>query len=103
MQAGQGPGSEEQLVQAARGGDCEAFGCLYDEHVQVVFRFCARRSTDPDQAEDLTSITFLEAWRCRDRMVLVDGSVRAWLLGVAKNVVRNQERARRRHQVALRR
>ncbi len=49
------------------------------------------------------SLVFLEAWASRSRLLVVDGSVRPWLLGVAANVVRNQRRSLRRHRAAMRR
>ncbi|MEW1960798.1 sigma-70 family RNA polymerase sigma factor [Kineococcus sp. NPDC059986] len=91
------------MVTAARGGDQDAFGSLYDRHAQLVYRYCHRHALDPSQAEDLMSVVFLEAWRCRLHIALVDGSARAWLLGVAKNVVRSNARTKRRHAEALQR
>jgi RNA polymerase sigma-70 factor (ECF subfamily) len=55
-------------------------------------------------AEDLTSATFLEAWRRRDRVLSAQvGSALPWLLGVANNVVRNARRGQRRYRAALER
>lgn len=88
---------------AARRGDQLAFGALYDRHGQLVYRYCHRHAVDPAEAEDLMSTTFLEAWRCRERMALVDGSARPWLLGIAKNLTRAGARAHRRHRRALQR
>ena len=96
-------GDEVTLVAAVRRGDHEAFGALYDRHGPLIYRYCYRHGVDPSQAEDLLSIVFLEAWRCRERIAVVDGSARAWLLGVAKNVTRARARAHRRHAVALQR
>jgi RNA polymerase sigma factor (sigma-70 family) len=81
--------------------DPEAFGELYERHAQAVYAFCARRTGDLTLAEDLTSVVFLEAWR-RRRSVRLDGrSALPWLLGTARNVVRNQRRSLRRHRAAL--
>lgn len=80
--------------------DAARFGRLFEQHAQAVFAYCARRTADLAAAEDLTSITFLEAWRHRGR-VPSDGDARPWLLGVANNVVRNAGRARRRYDAAL--
>ncbi|MFJ6722313.1 RNA polymerase sigma factor [Streptomyces sp. NPDC091259] len=51
-------------------------------------------------AEDVVSLTFLEAWRLRETL---DGvtSHRAWLFGIATNVIRNTRRAARRHREAI--
>ncbi len=89
------------------GGDASeviAFGHLFRGHAQAVYAFCARRTGDLSVAEDLTSITFLEAWRHRNRMPAPDfGSALPWLLGVATNVVRNARRAQRRYHSFLER
>jgi RNA polymerase sigma factor (sigma-70 family) len=81
--------------------DREALALAFDAHAQEVFRFCACRCQDRDLAEDLMSVVFLEAWRARDRAVLVDGSLRPWLYGIATNVLRNSARSARRHRAAM--
>lgn len=82
--------------------DAASFGRLFDRHARAVFAYCARRTADLAAAEDLTSITFLEAWRHRTRTPAGDDAL-PWLLGVANNVVRNARRARRRYDAALER
>src|ERR1017187_3097357 len=47
------------------------------------------------------AMTFLEAWRSRDRIAPDGGSLRPWLLGIATNVARGQRRAARRYRAAL--
>src|SRR5579885_2386067 len=94
-------------IRPASSGDsaeAAAFGRLFDRHAQAVYAFCARRTADLSLAEDLTSATFLEAWRHRGR-VLLDDAERAlpWLLGVANNVVRNARRGQRRQRAAYER
>ncbi len=76
------------------------FEALFDHHARAVYRLCARRTGDLDLAHDLTSITFLEAWRRRDTMP-ADADVMPWLMGVAINVSRNATRSRRRYAAAL--
>jgi RNA polymerase sigma-70 factor (ECF subfamily) len=98
------PAGEDGLAALARAGDAEAYGALFDIHAQTVYRFCWRRLSQPGlgvDAEDLMSLVFLEAWRVRSRLAVVDGSVRPWLLGVATNVIRNQQRTLRRHRAAM--
>lgn len=81
-----------------------AFGQLFGRHAQAVYAFCVRRSADLALAEDLTSVTFLEAWRHRDRMPSEpQDSTLPWLLGVANNVVRNARRGQRRYHAVLQR
>lgn len=81
--------------------DRAGLAAAFDAHAQDVFRYCARRCDDRALAEDLMSVVFLEAWRSRDRAVVVDGTLRPWLLGIAANVVRNSRRSTRRHAAAL--
>ena len=59
--------------------------------------------SEPSQAEDVVSLTFLEAWRVRESLRPDGESLRPWLLGIATNVLRNRRRAARRHREALRR
>ncbi|MGI8882560.1 MAG: RNA polymerase sigma factor [Jatrophihabitans sp.] len=78
----------------------DQISALFERYAPRVFRFCARRSGDLDLAQDLTSVTFLEARRHRDRMPAEPGAL-PWLLGVAANVMRNSARSLRRHRAAL--
>ena len=83
--------------------DPEAFGALFDRHLAAVYRHCVRQlGTDLD-ADDLAAVTFLEAWRHRERIRLVAGSALPWLLLTATNVTRNHRRSRRRYRAALNR
>lgn len=92
----------DRLADDADGGSVD-LAAAFDRHAQEVFGFCLRRCQDRDLAEDLLSVVFLEAWRARDRAVLVDGTLRPWLYGVATNVLRNGRRSMRRHRAALER
>ncbi|MCO6007411.1 RNA polymerase sigma factor [Actinoallomurus purpureus] len=86
-----------------RAGDPDAFRELFDEHVRSVYNHAFRLTGSWSTAEDVVSLTFLEAWRLRDR-VDADadgGSLRPWLLGIATNVARNVRRAARRYDGAL--
>lgn len=89
------------LWAACRGGDGEAFGTLWDRHRDAVFRQALRQVTNPVDAEDVTGVTFLEAWRRRARVRVVNNSVLPWLLTTCKNVARNHERSRRRYKALL--
>lgn len=105
MRSADGDGStagvDSDLAAGVAAGDAGAFGELYARHARLVFAFCGRRSGNWSAAEDLTSVVFLEAWRTRERAFLVQGSLRAWLLGIAGNVVSTSWRSQRRHRAAL--
>jgi RNA polymerase sigma factor (sigma-70 family) len=87
----------------ARAGDADAFGALFERHVQDVYRFCFWRTADAALAEDLTSAVFLETWRHKGGTELSASSLLPWLLGVAANLLRNHRRSLRRREAALRR
>ncbi|KQV11816.1 hypothetical protein ASE03_14090 [Kitasatospora sp. Root187] len=84
-----------------RAGDQSAFGELFDDHAQGVYRYAVRALGDWAAAEDAVSLTFLEAWRLRAKLDQDGDSVRPWLFGIATNVLRNTARAARRHRAAL--
>lgn len=86
-----------------RSGDPDVFRELFDDHARSVYNHGFRLTGAWSVAEDVVSLTFLEAWRLRER-VDVDGeagSLRPWLLGIATNVARNVRSAARRHAGAL--
>jgi RNA polymerase sigma-70 factor, ECF subfamily len=89
-----------ELWRQARAGNADAFGELFERHAPTIHRYCFRRTGDWARAEDLTSITFLEAWRRRDVDLAAD-NVLPWFVGIATNVLRNDRRALRRHAAAL--
>lgn len=89
------------LITLATQGHPEAFGVFFRRHANAVYNCLFRRTASWSEAEDLTSLVFLEAWRRREHLSGMDGSLIAWLLGVATNVLRTHRRAARRHQAAL--
>ncbi|MFE5808897.1 RNA polymerase sigma factor [Streptomyces sp. NPDC056491] len=78
----------------------QLFAEIYDAHAHAVYAHVVRMTSDRSGAEDIVSLTFLEAWRLRATLGEVTNH-RAWLLGVATNVLRNTRRAARRHREAL--
>jgi RNA polymerase sigma factor (sigma-70 family) len=78
-------------------GDGEAFGRIFDRHSDRVARHSYRLVTSPHEVEDLVAITFLEAWRGRDRVRLVDDSILPWLLVTATRSAQNFRRGTRRY------
>ena len=82
-------------------GEGEAFGRVFDRHRARVRRHSLRLVPVPDDAEDVVAIVFFEAWRKREAVRFVDGSLLPWLLITASNVARNAARASRRYQMLL--
>jgi RNA polymerase sigma-70 factor, ECF subfamily len=92
--------SDNDLWSRARSGDADAFALLFERHARCLYNYCYRRVGDWSAAEDLLSVTFLEAWRHR-RANLEEGKVLPWLYGIANNIVRNRRRSERRYRAAL--
>jgi RNA polymerase sigma-70 factor (ECF subfamily) len=95
--------SDADLWRRVRDDDADAFGQLFERHGERIHGFAWRRTANAAAAEDVTALVFLEAWRRRREVTLHQPSVLPWLYGVAANVLRGHNRARRRHQAALRR
>lgn len=92
--------SEAELWAAAQRGSTAAFAHLFDRHLDAVYRYAVVRLHDPQAAEEVVSVVFGEAWRQRQRIQLLDGSLRPWLIGVARN---QASRTTRQHVRQLRR
>jgi RNA polymerase sigma-70 factor, ECF subfamily len=75
------------LVEAAQGGDTDAFGQLYDRYVDVVHRYAYARLGDRTLAEDVTSETFLRALRRIGTVSYRGRDVGAWFVTIARNLV----------------
>jgi RNA polymerase sigma-70 factor, ECF subfamily len=84
-----------------RAGDHDEFGVLFSEHARAVYNHAFRLTGSWSAAEEVVSLTFLEAWRLRGTVRPEGGSLLPWLLGIALNVARNASRASRRHQAAM--
>lgn len=95
------PATEDALWRASLAGDGRAFGAVFDLHHARVYRHACRLVEGPPEAEDVTAAAFLELWRRRASVRLVEGSVLPWLLVTASNVARNQRRALRRYRAFL--
>jgi RNA polymerase sigma factor (sigma-70 family) len=90
-----------QLRARVRAGDADAFGAVFDACAKSVYNHAFRLTGDWSVAEEVMAMTFLEAWRNRDKIAADGGSLKSWLLGIATNLARGQHRAARRHRAAL--
>ena len=72
------------------------FQAAFDTHKDAVYRFAWRMSSSPSAAEDITQDVFVALLRHPERFDPRRGSLRAYLLGVARNVAlkrwRNEHR-----------
>ena len=77
----------ESLVRAAQGGDQVAFGQIYEQFFERVYRYVAARVGLGADAEDLTQEVFLKAMGSIERFELRGRPFAAWLFRIAHNLV----------------
>jgi RNA polymerase sigma factor (sigma-70 family) len=86
---------EAELVQRAVGHDPEAFGRLYDIHIDRLYRHIYYRVGNEQDAEDLTQQVFLKAWQAIDRYKRTTSPFIAWLMTISHNLVVDSYRTRK--------
>lgn len=79
--------SSWDLVFAAQRGDLAAFATIYRRHYSAVFAYVHRKVFDYGQAEDITSETFLRAFRRMHTVRDQGKDLRAWFTAIARNIV----------------
>jgi RNA polymerase sigma-70 factor (ECF subfamily) len=86
---------------AALSNDADAFVSIFDRHHDRVYRHALRMTGNAHDAEDITAGAFLELWRRRKSVRVVDGSTLPWLLVTATNLARNLARGLRRYRTLI--
>lgn len=94
---------DARLVALVAKGDDSAFALLYRRYLPLVVRWSLRKTRNRELAADLASEVFAAALIASRRYDAEQGSVAAWLLGIANNKLRESERRRRVEDSARRR
>ena len=68
---------------------------VYEEHGRALLAFTTRLLGDRAAAEDVVQETLVRAWQHAEVLTNGRGSVRGWLLTVARNLVTDRVRAQR--------
>ena len=87
----------DRLVAEAQAGNRDAFGQIFDEYHQPIYRFVVSRVGRPSDAEDLTQLIFVKALEALPRYVARGIPLGGWLFRLARNAVIDHVRTRRDH------
>src|ERR1051325_8239422 len=83
--------AEDQFLERLKRGEVAAFETLVTENSSDVYALLSRRTSDPEEARDLTQETFLRAFQSINRF-RGDASLRTWIYRIAINQARNRWR-----------
>ena len=87
--------NEEEIVARIKDGDEDAFRELYDHYGRLVYRYVHTRVGNTQDAEDLTSETFIRAWKSFSNFKWQGKPVGAWLMRIAHNLIVDKYRKKR--------
>ena len=88
---------DASLIERAQHGDREAFGDLYEQHLDAIYRYLYYRVSDQHEAEDLTEMVFLKAWQALPRYRPGEAPFTSWLYRIAHNLLVDRLRVRKEH------
>lgn len=82
-----------KMINLVQAGDSQAFASVYDLYIQKIYNFIFYKTLHQPLAEDLTSQTFLKAWK--NIKQFQGGNFSAWLYSIARNLVIDHFRAQK--------
>lgn len=88
------PETDEELAEAAAGGDADAFAALYARYGTPICDFASRLTRSRDDGADVTQLTFERVWRNLGRR-RADKRFKPWLFAIAHNTAMEVLRKRR--------
>lgn len=90
------------LSQRLVAGDADALAEIYDRWAPLVHSFALRALDNAADAEDVTQLVFVSAWRSRHTLTASGTALPAWLIGITRHRVADvrAERAREARRVA---
>ena len=87
----------ETIVDRAINGDAESFGKLYDIYADRVYRHLYYRTSNVDDARDLTQEVFKKAWQVLPRYKRTKTPFLGWLFTISHNRVIDYYRTKKNH------
>jgi len=86
---------DRDLIAASLAGDRQAFGQIVERYQNLICSIAYSATGSLSQSEDLAQETFITAWKgLRD--LREAAKLRAWLCGIARNLLNNSLRRSRR-------
>jgi RNA polymerase sigma-70 factor, ECF subfamily len=86
---------DEQVIKQVKNGDAEAFGLLYEQYAEVIFRYIYSHLENRLDAEDLTEEIFIRAWRALPKYDERGLPFSAFLFRIARNSLIDYYRQRK--------
>ena len=90
--------SDEELARLLKARSIPAWEFLFDQHFDRVYRYALGRLFSREEAEDAAASTFDRALATIDSYSYRGRPALAWLYGIARNVVKETQRAEMRQQ-----
>ena len=78
---------DARLIERAKRGEVEAFGCLYERYLESIYRYIRTRVADDRTAEDLTETVFLRSFESLSRYQEKGLRFSAFLYQIARNLL----------------
>ncbi|TET97232.1 MAG: sigma-70 family RNA polymerase sigma factor [Anaerolineales bacterium] len=78
---------DARLIERAKQGEVEAFGCLYERYLESIYRYIRTRVAEDRIAEDLTETVFLRSFESLSRYKEKGLRFSAFLYQVARNLL----------------
>jgi RNA polymerase sigma-70 factor (ECF subfamily) len=85
----EGDAAAEALARRAVARDAAAWEQIFESHYRAVFGFVRFRLRGVDEAEDIAAQVFEVAYSKADKFDFRGAPIQAWLLGIARNLVRD--------------
>ncbi|MBE7325840.1 sigma-70 family RNA polymerase sigma factor [Nocardioides sp. Y6] len=91
-----------ELAAGLRDGDRDSLEEIYRRWSSLVHTVALRQLGAHHEAEDVTQLVFISAWRSRHTLTPTEHALPAWLIGITRHRIADRlgERAREAHKVA---
>jgi RNA polymerase sigma factor (sigma-70 family) len=94
--------ADGDIAAAFQKGRADALSLAYQRYAPMVYTVALRSLGRPSDAEDVTQLVFVAAWRGRDSFDPGRGGLSTWLMAITRNKVVDALRARDREAARVR-